>query len=100
MFTKKKHAMKQLLIFFAGSIIIYLTMSIINAEKKVIKEVNPLTLTIRTISNSYYIKELTVSNYMDDNVVYCKSERELYDYILEVTKNDNRPGFECLKSKF
>jgi hypothetical protein len=37
---------------------------------------------------------------MDDNVVYCKSERELYDYILEVTKNDNRPGFECLKSKF
>ncbi len=56
-------------------------------------------LKICTLQNIYYVDGLSVYDVANGDRTLFKDGKEMYRYILNKTKEDNKPGYECLTKK-
>ena len=56
-------------------------------------------LKVCTLQNTYYIDGLYVYSADGNESIVFKDQKELYSYISKKTREDNRPGYECLTKK-
>lgn len=55
---------------------------------------------IYTLENIYYVKDLTIANEVNSEVIEFDDLDSMYEYISIITVTDNQKGYDCLNPEY